>query len=396
MTKKNKLAARVLLVGMTICFAAVLAQDKPAEPAKASALDADRQAKAKKMAEDGIKYLVSKKEEDGGWSLGKGVHKPAMTALVLKVLLGQPDYNKDNEAVKQGFKCLFGYVQKDGSIYDPKQQAPQPVYTTSVVVMALAASKDPQYKETLDNAVKYLKDVQIKVGDKAPDGAEIGKDDPRVGGVGYGSKGSPNMSTMHFVMEAWEDAGLKPDDSSVQAAIQFMLRCQNDSESNKLPYAKEGANDKGFIYAPNESKAGKDLNDRGMRSYGTMTYVGFKSMLYAGLDKKDPRVLGAYDWIRRYWTLDENPNMPGKQSKEGLFYYYQVYSKALKVFGQDEIPDMKDKTKMHNWRAELVDKLASLVKPDGSWVNEGANRWEEGNPLLATCFSVMALQEALQ
>ncbi|MBI5724489.1 MAG: terpene cyclase/mutase family protein [Planctomycetes bacterium] len=396
MAKIMKLLAGVFSLGLVVSWAAVFAQEKPAEAAKAAALDAARQAKAKKMIDDGVKYLISQKEEDGGWSLGKGVHKPAMTAMVLKALLGQPDYNKDNEVVKQGFKCLLAFVQKDGAVYDPKQQAPQPVYTTSIAIMALAASKDPQHKEALDNAVKFLKDAQVKVGDKAPDGKEVGKDDIRVGGVGYDKRGTPNLSTMHFVMEAWEEAGLKPDDPSVQAALQFVLRCQNDSETNKLAFAQEGGNDKGFVYAPTNSMAGKDVADRGLRSYGTMTYIGFKSMLYAGVDKKDPRVLGAYDWIRNYWTLDENPNMPGKQSKEGLFYFYQIYGKALRVFGQDEIPDMKNKEKKHNWRAELIDKLAGIVKQDGSWSNEGANRWEEGNPMLATCYSVMSLQDALK
>jgi squalene-hopene/tetraprenyl-beta-curcumene cyclase len=126
-----------------------------------------------------------------------------------------------------------------------------------------------------------------------------------------------------------------------------------------------------------------------------MTYAGFKSMIYAGVAKDDPRVTAAYDWIRRYWRLDSNPNMPAEQSKEGLYYYYMVYARALQAFGRDEIQDFKDASVKHNWRAELLEKLAAQVKPDGSWVNE-KSRWQEASPTLVTCYAVMALQDILK
>ena len=66
--------------------------------------------------------------------------------------------------------------------------------------------------------------------------------------------------------------------------------------------------------------AGSGPGGTGLRSYGSLTYTGFKSMLYAGLSKKDPRVQAAYQWIRSHWDLDANPNMPGQASQEGLSY----------------------------------------------------------------------------
>ena len=48
----------------------------------------------------------------------------------------------------------------------------------------------------------------------------------------------------------------------------------------------------------------------------------------------------------------------------------------------------------HDWRAELISKLASLQKPDGSWVGE--KKWMEDNPVLVTAYSVIALEEAKQ
>jgi len=105
--------------------------------------------------------------------------------------------------------------------------------------------------------------------------------------------------------------------------------------------------------------------------------------------------MAAYDWIRRYWRLDSNPNMPAEQSKEGLYYYYMVFSRALQAFGRDEIKDFKKPDVMHNWRSELIGALAQRVRPNGSWVNE-ASRWEEASPTLVTCYAVMALTDALK
>ena len=128
-----------------------------------------------------------------------------------------------------------------------------------------------------------------------------------------------------------------------------------------------------------------------LRSYGSMTYAGFKSMLYAGLDRDDPRVKAAVAWIKRHYTLEENPNMPGRQSLEGVYYYYHVFARALEAWDRPIIVD--DHGQAHQWRKELCARLLSLQRPDGSWIN-AADRWYEGNPYLVTAYSVLAIQTA--
>ena len=123
-----------------------------------------------------------------------------------------------------------------------------------------------------------------------------------------------------------------------------------------------------------------------------MTYAGFKSMLYAGLDRKDVRVQRAVDWIRRHYTLDHNPNMPHAQSKQGLYYYYHVLARALRAWGEEMILDSDQVP--HRWRDELRHKLLSLQLEDGSWVNQ-EDRWYEGNPHLVTAYAILALQTAM-
>ena len=123
-----------------------------------------------------------------------------------------------------------------------------------------------------------------------------------------------------------------------------------------------------------------------------MTYAGFKSMLYADVDRDDVRVRRAWDWIRRHYTLDRNPNMPHAQSEQGLYYYYHVFARALHAWGEPAVTDTHGVP--HRWREELCEKLISLQRSDGSWMNE-QDRWYEGNPHLVTAYAILAMQTAL-
>ena len=394
----NKLIVATLAAGLSLVSLSQ-AQTSPTSNAAskpAITMDDAHKAAAQKLSADGVKFLLSQRNPDGSWSIGPDkVYVPAMTGLVLKTLIGQQGLAPENkelaDAIDKGFDVMLKFRQKDGGIYEPKEG--QAAYTTAIVVTALAAAKTPKYNETLADAVKYLKGLQIAPGQESPDGKVVAADDPRVGGVGYGKPPAfqPNLSVMGFVMDAWEEANVPKDDPAVKNALDFLTRLQNRSESNTMAFAKEGDNDGGFVYSLTESKA--SVAGKGLRSYGSMTYVGFKSMLYAGVGKDDPRIKAAYNWIRKYWGLDSNPNLPDQQSQQGLYYYYHVFAKALRVWGQPVIADLKGKD--HNWREELTDALKQRVNADGSWSNK-ADRWEEGSPLLVTSYCLMALQEVLK
>jgi squalene-hopene/tetraprenyl-beta-curcumene cyclase len=74
--------------------------------------------------------------------------------------------------------------------------------------------------------------------------------------------------------------------------------------------------------------------------------------------------------------------------QQGLYYYFQTFAKTMSVVGGDKFEDAAGQ--QHDWRKEVTEKLQSLQKPNGSWVNE-ADRWYEGDPNLVTAYCLIAL-----
>ena len=368
-------------------------------PAETKALSAKDIVRAQEMINGGIKYLLSRQNKNGGWSIN-GAFEPAITGLALRALLQHPDFTTSSPAIQKGLTRLLSYQQSDGGIYNPPEGKGN--YCTSIAVYALAAARDPKYKPNLDRAIQYLRKLQITPGSVSPEGKKISADHPYIGGVSYGKQhGRPDLNNLGWWVAAMNSAQVPSSDPAMQRAVAFVSRCQNRSESNSLAWAKDGANDGGFIYAPakrdinvGESKAGTGLGGRGLRSYGSITYVGFLSLLHAGLTKNDPRVKAAYAWFARNWTLDANPNMPKARNQQGMYFYYNAFSRSLRGFGRDTIQTPGGAK--HNWRAELIDALARRVGKDGSWVNQAESRWSEGNPVLTTAYEILALEETLK
>ena len=145
----------------------------------------------------------------------------------------------------------------------------------------------------------------------------------------------------------------------------------------------------GFIYAPGESKAGEDKLPDGrtaLRSYGSISYAGLLSFIYAKLSATDPRVAAVKEWLGKNYTLSENPGM----GAQGLYYYYQTMSKALSA-ANINLLELEDGTEA-DWRKDLGEKLLATQREDGSWVNDNG-RWMESNPVLVTAYTVLSLAQ---
>src|SRR5262249_46082647 len=201
----------------------------------------------------------------------------------------------------------------------------------------------------------------------------------------------PDLSNTQMFLDALKAAGVPPDDPAFKKAQIFVSRCQNlKSEHNEQPWAGR-IGDGSFIYsaaAGGQTKVKDETKpDDPLPGYGSMTYAGIKSLIYCGVDKKDPRVQKAYEWIQKNYTVDKNPGMPDERAEWGLFYYYHTMAKCLDALGIDEVVD-SDGVK-HDWRADVTAALAKRQRPDGSWINQ--NHWMEADPNLVTGYALMAL-----
>jgi squalene-hopene/tetraprenyl-beta-curcumene cyclase len=117
-----------------------------------------------------------------------------------------------------------------------------------------------------------------------------------------------------------------------------------------------------------------------LRSYGSISYAGLLSYIYADMDKNDPRVKAVVKWLDENYTLDENPGM----GPQGLFYYFHTMTKALTLAHIDAIGGK-------SWREPLALKLLNLQKDDGSWQNQNNRWWEKDQPLV-TSYCVITLR----
>ena len=356
------------------------------EPERTVGKDVELRRQTDRAVLAGLKYLVATQREDGGWEM-RGISDPAVTALAAKCFIQHPDYGPGHPIVRRAIDHVLTFRQPDGGFYIKDVGLDN--YYTSVILMALSALHDSQRAADIRGAQRFLKKLQWDENE----GYEANS--PWYGGAGYGQHKRPDLSNTQMMLEALHQSGLPPDDPVYKKAMRFIERSQLLDETNDQAFA-DGRSDGGFIYTPvndGESKAGLETVDGKvmLRSYGSMTYAGFKSMLYANVPRDDVRVRRALEWIRRYYTLDHNPNMPGKQSQEGLYYYYHVFAKALAAWGEPVVVGADGE---HRWREDLCRALIARQKPDGSWVNR-ADRWYESNPALVTSYAVLALQTAL-
>ena len=336
----------------------------------------------------GLRWLEAKQQPDGHWSIPDF---PALTALPMWALIKGDTTNVP--AIANAKKYLLSCVHENGAIFrEPKAKQKGgglANYNTAICMTALHLLNDPALAPVILKARAFIAGTQ-----------HMGNDDYR-GGMGYDpatGRAYADLSNSYIAYEAMrltqtvEDlrrSGEKKADLDWQAAADFVTRLQNKSSDIN------DTNAGGFGYKPGMSNAGSITNAAGeiqMRSYGSMTYAGLLSLIYADVDRKDPRVLSAFHWAAHNWSLEQNPGM----GQQGLYYFYNVLAKALAVHGQEQIPTPAGNL---NWRIETIKKLIGVqkIEPEtgnGFWMNT-ENRWMEADPVLVTAYALISLETAL-
>jgi squalene-hopene/tetraprenyl-beta-curcumene cyclase len=337
----------------------------------------------------GIAWLLANQNSNGWWTTPD---HPALTALPLIALNGEPSgrfLQQPTPQIRRGYAHLLASAKPDGGIYATNMAN----YNTSLALLALVSANRPEYDAVARKARAFIVGTQVDFGEKGR------LDTPFDGGVGYGNKYShSDLNNTLMALEALHHSRrLVADSKSAdakdldwQAAIRFLQHCQNLPGPNPEPWASaDAANKGGFIYYPGHSMAGGVTNSQtgrvALRSYGSASYAGLLSYIYADLRRDDTRVAAVLDWLRANYTLEENPGM----GPQGLYYYLHLLTKGLSAAQVREL-ELKDGRKV-NWRREVALRLMNLQKRDGSWENDNA-RWWEKETTLTTSYSLIALE----
>lgn len=392
-------------------FASVIALTTSATAPTALALDEHHARLGAQLIDRAIDYLRTQQDPDtGGWSLppeGSGApNLPAITGLIVHGMLLDPAIDQRDPAVRKGLDYILSFRQPDGGIYDRVLSG----YNTSICLSALAQSSRPDAAAAIEPAQQFIRSTQWS--EESVDHPETGRVDPShpfFGGIGYGKSERPDLSNLSIALQGMADSGVASTDASFQRALTFLQRLQMSDDINDMPYA-DGSFQGGFIYAtgPTSAESGAGESKGGMieitlpngtkasrlRAYGSMTYAGFKSYIFANLDRDDPRVTTAYDWIRRNYTLQENPGA----GTDGLYYYFVTFARALDAWGLPTIDTLAADgapAETRDWANDLIARLAELQNPDGSF-KVIDDRWMEDNPVLITAYALLALQHAVR
>jgi squalene-hopene/tetraprenyl-beta-curcumene cyclase len=376
----------LILCGSLFSAKVFRAQESEPRPTALLTRNLSLQHELQRAIDRGIEWLREQQEEEGFWSTRE---HPAITGLAVMAFQGNPGgVEEDGERLEKAYRFLLRNAQTDGGIYRRGLQN----YNTAVSLMALLAANDPKYNQVILDARNFIVGLQSDFGEPG----QI--DSPFDGGVGYGgtyphSDMSNTLMALealyysrHLVEDAPEGEGRE---LNWQAVLHFIQSCQNLPEYNQQPWASDDPENKGgFVYFPGHSMAGEMELESGrvaLRSYGSISYAGLLSYIYADLKQDDPRVQAVMDWLRRNYTLEENPGM----GAQGLFYYFHTMGKALNAHGTGALV-LPDGTEI-NWREDLALKLINLQQADGSWVNENG-RWWEKDPALVTSYALITLE----
>src|SRR4051794_5208800 len=286
--------------------------DRPvaAEPARGKTGDG--------TGERAIGYLRKTQAADGSWGARQS---PGITGIIVTGLLRTVKVTAKDPMIEKALGYIESLVNtKAGHIAGKDPHVKLQNYVTCVNVLALVAAERPSYKAVIKDATAFLRKLQWDEGE--------GKDDKSdfYGGAGYDSKSRPDLSNTQLFLDALVAAGVPKDDPAFKKAMIFVSRCQNlPGEHNDRPWAGK-IKDGSFIYTAALGGATK-VDDNadpnvGLPGYGSMTYAGVKSLIYCGLDKKDERVKSALAWLRKNYSVEKNPGMPGLRGHWGLYYYY--------------------------------------------------------------------------
>lgn len=374
----------------------------------AATVSAGHAAEINAAIEAGVRYLTERQSPDGAWrSEVYAVFRAggALTPLMLTTLIPvQTDHPVARNAVHHGVAFLMSMIDGQGRLHPLPDVDAFPVYSASMAGWVLGMEAPMDRRHAARSAwLDHLRARRL--------GSELGwkPSDPQFGGWGYATviplrpkTDSPaelahesNLSATLFGLAALRLSGVASDDPAIVEVRRFVERCQNYAHAD---FADSAYDDGGFFLSTTDAarnKAGESGTDpfgrSRMRSYGSATADGLRSLLLCGAAPDHPRVAAARRWLETHFTAESNPGAfpvdRGGLRHATYYYYCWSVSHALARMGRRELPSPSGPV---DWAAALTDELIRRQRPDGSWRNDHGDS-KEDDPLVATSFAIAAL-----
>ena len=333
--------------------------------------------------EKGLAWLAERQNDTGSWSYynPESVGVTALAALAL-LLHG---YGEDNPTVAKAVHYILSRQAPNG--YFCSEEHGSLTYETSLAILALAATGNPQYADEIAKARDWL--VESQHNEEEPYRYGLSCNNPEecwaYGGWGYGYRDTRNqdecvpdlvpylwadLSNTQFALMALEAAGLPPDSKVWKRAEDFVSRCQNL--------------DGGFNYMPPWEGRNRRVWAAG-GSYGSMTAAGIWCLRLCGVPVEDARIQKGLEWLRRFYSYWDNPFL------EETFHYYYLWT-VTRAFLYSDLPGILEPAPpLEGWYWDFAGYLVEMQQEDGSWVSTDPEREP---PELATCFALLTLEKA--
>jgi len=319
------------------------------------------------LIEAGLKWLEDHQNPDGSWTYSGRITEKnvGITSMATACFLNYGIEESDT-TVEKALMWILDHQNPDGSITTGTYYT----YDTSLAILALVATNNPDYYDEIQDAVNYLIDFQNDEDTGYPES------DRYYGGWSYfpGYHWADLSNTQFVLLALYSAEQVDLDDTLVSASVwnkaeTFLQRCQNREESNPdYNFYDDG----GFIYLPGSTIWA------GGQSYGSMTAAGVWGFVTCGVSNDDPRMQDAMQWLTNNYHIDQNYPIGNKF----LYYYLYCLAKAYVLTDTTTVAG-------HNWYEEMLQFLIDQQQTDGHWIGTDA-REEPDN--VATCWALLALE----
>jgi len=331
---------------LPLLFLAVPAAAQTADPEKTAAEMINPA--AQRAIDQGLQWLASRQNEDGGFGLGAQRGNAAICGLCGMAFMSggsTPGRGPYGVRVELAVDYLLANAQPSGYLIEPTPTTHGPMYSHGFATLFLAEcygmSRRTELRDKLSLAVKLIVNSQNKEG----------------GWRYYPKKDDADISVtvcQVMALRAAHNAGMHVPKETIDRAVDYVKRCQN--------------RDGGFLYML--SGGGESSFPRSAAGIVALNSAG----IYIANESKEKEITNGLDYLTQF-----RPEQ-GVARREQYYEYGHYYAvQALWQAGGE---------RWTRWYPAIRDELISRQGPDGSWISTYGSEYAT-----AMCLIILQMPE---